>query len=387
LIKHKALSIIFLMGIVSLFADITYEGARGIIPTYLTIILGAPVAVLGIVTGLGDSVGYAFRLVSGKLADVTRRYWFFTFVGYFTNLLAIPLLAFATNWQWAALIIVVERLGKAIRTPSRDLIISVVAKDMGKGKAFGLHEALDQVGAIAGPLIASAILFTYSLYRPAFLFFSLPAVAALATLFMAYRFYGKQEISPRSPGEVRFADLGKVYWIYLASITLSTAGFMHIAFILYRSYGVFPDWFIPIVFLLAQVADAFSGILFGFLYDKHGLRIILFGFPIAALIPVVAFQAAPTTLIVAALLFGVVLGMQETIQKAAVADIINVERRGTAYGVFNATFGLAWLIGGATIGMLYEMDFRLIIAYSILLQAGAAVLMSKLFWKYPKSAK
>ncbi len=379
--NQKAWSIILLMGIVSLFADIAYEGARGVIPTYLTIILGAPVAVLGVVTGLGDFIGYGFRLASGRLADVTRGYWTLTFVGYLVNLLAIPLLAFAGNWQLAALLIVIERLGKAIRTPSRDLIISVAAKDMGRGKAFGIHEVLDQVGAVVGPLIASLVLLTYNQYRVAFLSFSLPAILAMLTLYIAYRFYGKHEISPRRSHGIKFANLDRAYWIYVASVSLSTAGFMHIAFILYRSYGVFPDWLIPILFLLAQAIDAVSGIFFGILYDRYGLKVVTFGFPIAALIPIAALQATPYTLIVSALLFGIVLGMQETIQRAAVADLINVEMRGTAYGIFNAAFGLAWLIGGAVVGIFYELDFRLIIAYSVLLQVGAAILITRLIRK------
>jgi MFS family permease len=379
--KPKALSIILLLGIVSLFADITYEGARGVIPTYLTIILGAPVAILGIVTGLGDFIGYGFRLVSGRLADVTRGYWALTFVGYFVNLIAIPLLAFAGNWQLAALLIVIERLGKAIRTPSRDLIISVAAKDMGRGKAFGVHEVLDQVGAVTGPLIASLVLFTYNQYSAAFLSFSLPAILAMLTLYIAYHLYGKLEISPRRSQGIKFANLDRRYWIYMASIALSTAGFMNIAFILYRSYGVFPDWFIPLLFLIAQAIDAVSGMFFGILYDRHGLRVLAFGFPIAALIPIVALQATPYTLIGSALLFGIVLGIQETIQRAAVADLINVEMRGTAYGIFNAAFGLAWLIGGAIVGILYELDFRLIIAYSVIFQVGASILITRLILK------
>ncbi|MBS7625903.1 MFS transporter, partial [Candidatus Bathyarchaeota archaeon] len=211
MISRKVLPIIFLMGLVSLFADITYEGARGIIPTYLTIILGAPVAVLGIVTGVGDFIGYGFRLVSGKLADATRRYWTMTFIGYFVNLLAIPLLAFAGDWQLASMLIILERLGKAVRTPSRDFIISVAAKDMGRGKAFGIHEALDQVGAVAGPLIASLILLRYNNYGLAFLSFSIPAILAMLILYATYKLYGMYEISRTRSERAVSTGLGRTY--------------------------------------------------------------------------------------------------------------------------------------------------------------------------------
>ncbi|MBO3842886.1 MAG: MFS transporter [Candidatus Brockarchaeota archaeon] len=373
MVGRKVLPIIVMMGIVSLFADITYEGARGVIPTYLTIILGAPVAVLGVVTGLGDFVGYGFRLVSGRLADVTRRYWTITFLGYFVNLVAIPLLAFAGDWQLAALLVVVERLGKAIRTPSRDLIISVAAKDAWRGKAFGVHEALDQIGAVAGPLIASLILLRYNQYSLVFLSFGLPAALAMLTLYATYRLYGKLEMASATSGRAGSARLSRTYWIYVAAVALSTVGFMHVAFILYRAHGVFADWFIPLLYLLAQAIDAFSGLLFGTLYDRIGLKVVAFGFPLTALVPIVALHPTQYTLVASALLFGTVLGMQETIQRAAVADLASVEMRGSAYGIFNAAFGFAWLAGGAIVGLLYELDFKLIIAYSVLLhtQDGA----------------
>ncbi|MEM3736919.1 MAG: MFS transporter [Candidatus Bathyarchaeia archaeon] len=379
--RRNALLVIILMGVVSLFADVTYEGARGIIPVYLTAILGAPVAVLGIVIGLGDFVGYGFRLVSGRLADVTRGYWALTIIGYLLNLLAVPLLAFSGSWQLAALLIIVERLGKAVRTPSRDFIISVVSKDFGRGKAFGIHEALDQIGAVAGPTIASLVLFTYNQYSMAFLLFSIPAALAILTLSAAYSFYKRQEIPSRRGDEARRTGLYRAYWVYTASITLSTAGFMSIAFILYRSHGVFPDWFIPIIFLLAQAVDALSGLLFGVLYDRYGLKIVSLAFPTAALVPIVALNVTPQTLLISASLFGIVLGAQETVQRAAVADLVDAEMRGTAYGIFNALFGLAWFIGGVVVGILYEVDFKLIIAYSTFLQVGATILMSKLIWK------
>ncbi|MEM3381657.1 MAG: MFS transporter [Candidatus Bathyarchaeia archaeon] len=376
--SRKVLPIIFLMGLVSLFADITYEGARGIIPTYLTIILGAPVAMLGIVTGVGDFIGYGFRLVSGKLADVTRRYWTITFIGYLVNLLAIPLLAFAGNWQLASMLIILERLGKAVRTPSRDFIISVAAKDMGRGKAFGIHEALDQVGAVAGPLIASLILLTYSNYGLAFLSFSIPAIIAMLILYATYRLYGMYEVSPTRSKRAVSTGLGRTYWLYVASVTLSTAGFMHVAFILYRSYGLFADWFIPLLYLLAQAIDAFSGLFFGVFYDRFGLKVVAFSFPLTALIPIVAFHQTQYTLIGSALLFGVVLGLQETIQRAAVADLTSAEVRGSAYGIFNAAYGLAWLAGGSLVGILYEINFTLIIFYSVLLQVVASLLIASL---------
>ena len=142
LFKNHALKFIILLGIVSLFADMTYEGARSITGPYLAL-LGASAAVVGFVAGFGELVGYALRLVSGYMADKTRRYWAMTIIGYAVNLLAVPLLALAGNWPMAAILLIAERMGKAIRTPPRDVMLSHAASQVGRGWGFGLHEAMD----------------------------------------------------------------------------------------------------------------------------------------------------------------------------------------------------------------------------------------------------
>lgn len=156
--KPTALKFIVLLGVVSLFADATYEGARSINGPYLAL-LGASATTVGFVAGLGELIGYSLRLVSGYMSDRIGRYWAITLFGYTLNMLAVPALALAGRWEIAAMLMIAERIGKAIRTPARDAMLSHATREIGRGKGFGLHEALDQIGAVLGPLTVAGVLF------------------------------------------------------------------------------------------------------------------------------------------------------------------------------------------------------------------------------------
>ena len=170
--KRVALQFIFLLGIVSLFGDITYEGARSVAGPYLPS-LGASALAVGLVGGIGEFLGYALRLVSGFIADRTKAYWPLTIIGY-GLLCAIPLMAITNNWALAALFLILERAGKGIRAPARDAILSHATKQVGRGLGFGIHEAIDQIGAVIGPLIFSAVAFSRGGYREGFMILSIP---------------------------------------------------------------------------------------------------------------------------------------------------------------------------------------------------------------------
>ncbi|MEK7699337.1 MAG: MFS transporter, partial [Planctomycetota bacterium] len=141
--RSNALRFIVLLGIVSLFADMTYEGARSINGPYLAV-LGASATTVGIIAGLGELIGHSLRLVSGYITDRIGRYWAITLFGYAINMIAVPAIALAGRWEIAAILMVTERIGKAIRTPARDAMLSHATREIGRGKGFGLHEALDQ---------------------------------------------------------------------------------------------------------------------------------------------------------------------------------------------------------------------------------------------------
>ena len=179
--KDDAMKFIILMGVVSLLADMTYEGSRSITGPYL-VILGASAVTVGFVAGFGELAGYVLRFFSGHLTDRTRSYWTITISGYLINLIAVPLLALAGSWEVAAALIIIERVGKGIRVPSRDVMLSHACSQVGQGWGFGLHEALDQIGAILGPLIVAAVLFFHGSYQIGFAFLLLPAILAITVL-------------------------------------------------------------------------------------------------------------------------------------------------------------------------------------------------------------
>src|SRR3989442_4620071 len=217
--KSRALKFVLLIGVMSFFADFTYEGSRSIIGPYLAV-LGASAAAVGIVTGFGELLGYGLRLVSGRLSDQTGKYWPITIFGYIVQMSAVPLLALAGNWPVAAALIILERVGKAIRNPPRDVMLSHAAKEMGYGWAFGVHEALDQFGALFGPLAVAAVLAVRGEYRIAFALLAIPAVLMLSLLLVARWLYPHPEELESTPPDVRTERLPRVFWIYLGAAAL-----------------------------------------------------------------------------------------------------------------------------------------------------------------------
>jgi predicted MFS family arabinose efflux permease len=224
---------VVLLGLVSLLADVTYEGARSITGPYLSL-LGASAAAVGLVAGAGELIGYALRLASGVLADRTRRYWLLTIAGYTLNLAAVPLLALAGRWEIAAALMVAERTGKAIRTPARDAMLAHATKTLGRGWGFGLHEAMDQIGALAGPLLVAAALARSGSYRNGFAWLAIPAALALVALLIAWRTLPRpEELEPRG-GSLEGRFLPRAFWLYAGACGLMAAGFVDFPLIAYH---------------------------------------------------------------------------------------------------------------------------------------------------------
>ncbi len=363
----KALKVIVLLGFVSLFADITYEGARGITGPFL-FTLGASATVVGLAGGLGEFIGYGFRLVSGYVADKTREYWTIAVAGYLINLLAVPLLAFAGNWEIALALIIAERFGKAIRTPARDTILSYASSNIGYGRGFGLHEALDQIGAIIGPLVVSAVIYTSKSYPNAFLWLGIPAILSLLTLFATVTIYPKPEtlkVESDEPSDIKF---DKAFYLYVLFSMLTVCGYPHFQIISYhfKKVQIVSDEIIPILFALAMGIDAITALLIGGLFDRFKLKLLFF-IPLFSIpIPILAFLGREAFLVVVAVvLWGIVMGFQETIMKSAIAQITPVGKRGSAFGIFHGLFGFAWLVGNFALGKLYEISIVYLIAFSI----------------------
>jgi MFS family permease len=362
---------IILLGIVSLFGDITYEGARSVTGPYLAT-LGASAGVVGLVAGIGEFSGYAIRLASGYLADRTKAYWLLTFIGY-GLLLSIPLLAFTGSWQLAAILIILERMGKAIRSPARDTMLSYATKEVGRGWGFAVHEALDQIGAVIGPIVFSLVCLFHGDYRDGFTLLWIPVLLAMVVLATAR----KRVPSPQkleTHGEAsRQNDKGRlprVFWLYTVFTLLSGAGFANFQLISYhlKIQSIVPDAQIPMMYAIAMGVDALAALVVGKTYDRIGL-ISLLAVPLLTLpIPFLAFSHSYSLVLVGMVLWGVVMGIQETIMRAAIADLTPVERRGFAYGIFNTAYGAGWGLGGVVMGLLYEHSISYLILFAVVME-------------------
>ncbi len=362
---------IILLGIISLFGDVTYEGARSVTGPYLYT-LGASPGVVGLVAGIGEFIGYSLRLASGYVADRTKAYWLLTFVGY-GLLLSIPLLAFAGYWQLAAVLIILERMGKAIRTPARDTMLSYATKKVGRGWGFAVHEALDQVGAIIGSLAFSLVLLFHGSYHEGFTILWIPALLTLAVLAVARRkFPSPQKLE--APEEISRqgiqTKLPRVFWLYTVFTLLSMAGFANFQLISYHlaAQAIVPDAQIPIIYAIAMAVDGVAALVVGRTYDRIGLTSLL-AIPLLTLpIPFFAFSTSYSSVLIGMALWGVVLGIQETIMRAAIADLTPIERRGFAYGVFYTMYGAGWGLGGAVMGLLYEHSISYLILFAVVME-------------------
>jgi hypothetical protein len=364
--------------VVSLFGDMTYEGARSITGPYLGL-LGAGAATIGIVAGLGEFAGQGLRIIFGYLSDHLRRYWALTILGYAVNLLAVPALALAGRWEIAAALIVTERLGKAIRTPARDAMLASASRSIGRGWAFALHEALDQTGAVTGPLVMSFVLASKRPYSEAFAILLVPAVLALAILFAARIIYPHPDKLDPTPEPPEKAELRGPFRLYLVAAALVAAGYADFALIAYhfQNTGMLADSSIPLLYAGAMGVDALAALFMGRRYDQHGLRALLLPIAVSSLFAPLVFSTQPGLAVVGLACWAVGLGAQESIMRAAVADLVPADRRATGYGIFHGAYGLAWFAGSAVMGSLYAHSLRLLMAFSVLLQLAALPLIVK----------
>ncbi|RPD35749.1 MFS transporter [Petrotoga sp. HWH.PT.55.6.1] len=366
------------MGIVSLFADITHEGARSLIGPYLGL-LGASATAVGIISGLGEFIGYGLRLLTGYLSDKTHRYWLFTFLGYGMDLFAVPLLALAGRWEIAAMLIIMERTGKAIRKPSKDTLMSYAARNVGSGKGFAIAEVLDQIGAVSGPVILSLILLFKSgdeltNYRFAFAILLIPALITLILLLISRLNFPQPEKFEVKEEKINFEGISKSYWLYLVAISLIAAGFADFPLLAFhfQRIDIFNSTMIPFMYAIAMGVDAISALIFGFLYDKVGVTSLIIASSLSIFFSPFSFLSESSLLVIlGVILWGIGMGAQESILKSVVADIVTPEKRGTAYGFFNAIFGLFWFIGSAVMGILYDRAIVSLVVFSMIVESAA----------------
>jgi MFS family permease len=370
--KRTAYVAILAMGIVSMLGDIVYESGRGIAPDYLRF-LGASALLVGMVSGAGEFIGYAARLVSGNLADRSRAYWLFIFFGY-GLILAIPLIGFTFSIEVVMALLLLERFGKALRSPSRDTVVSIVSKGVGSGKAFGLHEAIDQIGAVIGPLILAGVMFyAANNYPIAFKILLIPFVLMLAAIAYTYRKIGKGvEVEVKNIKD-EGTSLTRGFWIYCIAILLNTLGLIPVALILYSGASILQplgqQWIVPLLYVIVQSVDAPMALISGYLFDRLGIKLLTLPFILAIFPAFLVSYAGLAGVIAACITFGFVLGMQESIYRAAICDLVPLNRRGTAYGIFNTALGLGTLASGVIFGFLMEHS------YSAVVLAGIATVL------------
>ncbi|WP_162300137.1 MFS transporter [Mycobacteroides abscessus] len=368
-------------GVISMLADIVYEGARSITGPLLAS-LGASALVVGVVTGIGEAAALALRLVSGPLTDRTRKFWAWTISGYALTVVTVPFLGVSSVLWIAATLVIAERVGKAVRSPAKDTLLSHATAVTGRGKGFAVHEAMDQIGAITGPLLVAGMLaLTHVNYLPTFAILALPGGATLLLLFWLRRRVPHPERYEHDDYIRGAADcphklsLPLSFWLYSGFTAITMIGFATFGVLSFHMVqrGVLPVPAVPIVYAAAMAADAVAALLSGWAYDRVGPKSLAALPIVGATVPMLAFTDSLPGIVLGALLWGAAVGIQESTLRAVVADLVPPPRRATAYGVYAAVLGTATAIGGALTGYLYGVSIPMLIAVVGVIQLVALI--------------
>src|SRR5437667_1411696 len=386
--RRSAILFIVFLGIVSLFGDLTYEGARSITGPFLGA-LGLTATTIGIVAGLGELLGYGARLVSGYVGDRSGHYWAVTIVGYILNLFAVPLLALAGAWQIAVVLIVLERMGRGIRSPVRDAMLSHAASQTGLGWGFGLHQALDQLGAVLGPLIVSGVLFIGSGYQTAFAWLVVPALLSMAVLLAARFLFPRPHDFELTPPLSETQGLAPVFWVYIVAVAFIAAGYADFPLIAYHfdKAQIMPAAWIPILFAVAMGVDGVGALALGSLFDRIGIRTMILATIVSAAAAPLVFLGNFPLAVIGMACWGLGTGAQDSVMRATMARLAPQQRRATAFGIMNAIYGVAWFAGSVLLGVLYDVSIIAVVLASALLQAAALPIFAWLAAREPNERR
>ncbi len=378
-----AMAFIVLMGIVSLFSDMTHEGARSVLGEYLNL-AGASAATIGFVSGVGELCGYSLRLLSGFIADKTKKYWTLVIAGYALQVLAIPALALVpeNGWIIACGLVILERVGKAVKKPAKNTLVSFAASEVGTGKGFAYQEFLDQLGAFLGPVILFVIASIkgtselFSTYRICFAVLGIPALITVSLVVFSRVKYPNPEMFEKAAGEQQEFRFQKSFVFYMIAICLFAFGFADFTLITLHAAKThaFPEATLSLLYAAAMAVDAFAALLFGWLFDKIGLKALMLSTVCSACFSALVFLTGNPWLIGAGIvLWGIGMGAQESIMKAAVSKIIPKNMRSTGFGIFETGFGIAWFLGSWMLGVLYDMNPVMLVVVSTAAQLLAIV--------------
>jgi MFS family permease len=370
--RASALRFIVCLGIVSLFADMTYEGAHSIIGPFLRD-LGATAFQVALIAGVGEMLAASLRFFSGKFADRTHAYWTITFMGYAMNVIAVPALAFVPSWQAAAVLIVAERTGKALRGPARDVLLSGATQDVGHGWGFGLHSVMDQTGAVIGPLLMVAAVARSHHFGPGFLWLAFPAVGTIVAL-LAARLLNPERARPaKEPGIQVFP---RVFWLYVTAAGLLACGMVDFPLLAYHFERVQMATAveIPLLYAGAMGVNGLAALLFGRLFDRFGLATLVFGILVSLLALPLGFLGGGAAAIASVACWATGLGAQDACLRSGIATVVSMNKRGSAFGAFNGVYGVAWFLGSAVMGLLYSHSLPLLVAFGVASQLAAALM-------------
>jgi MFS family permease len=363
-------------GVVSMLGDLVYEGGRSITGPYLAT-LGASATVVGIVSGTGEAVALVLRLGTGRASDRTGRHWALAIAGYAITMVSVPLMALSRSVAPASALVVSERFGKAVRSPARDTMLAQASVDMGRGRAFAIHEALDQSGALAGPLLVAAMV-AVSGYRLGFAVLAVPgalAMVAVVGLRRAVPQPAAYEPAPAGPAAPAAGESGFPvrFWLYAGFTALTMTGFATFAVLAYHLQvkHVLSAPLIPVAYAAAMGAAALGALAAGAAYDRIGLRGMVVLPLLAAVVPFLSFSTTPALVWAGAVVWGVAMGVHESTMRAAVADLVPAQRRGAGYGAFTAVYGLAWLAGATIVAALYSRSVADTEVFVVAVQAAA----------------
>ena len=386
----QAMLFIIFFGIVSLFSDMTHEGASSIRGAYFTI-LGASAGAIGFVSGLGELIGYSMRYVFGRIADKRKNYWFMTIFGYVIDVLAVPALALVgeNGWIAAAILLIIQRMGKAIKKPAKDTIMSFAASQEGVGKSFGIQEMLDQIGAFLGPVLLYLVMLfkttgtTFEIYSTCFAVLAIPgAITIIMLLVTRKKFPNPENFEPEAKEFVPF-EMKKSFKYYIIGISLFAFGFIDYSLVimhisrnftsiaggLAETSSIINSGTIPLLYAGAMLVDAVAALIFGYMYDKKGVKVLVLSTIISAPFSAFVFMGKSVPMVlVGVVLWGIGMGAQESILKAAVTTMVPKSSRGTGYGIFECSFGIFWFLGSWLLGLLYDVSVPVMVVVSVAAQ-------------------
>lgn len=382
--KPSGLRNVLALGLVSFFTDFSTEMVLGILPLFIVNNLGASRAILGAIEGSAELVSYAFRMVSGSLSDKVGKRKIFILAGYGLSTFSKPFFALSTGWLDAFIVRTTDRIGKGLRTAPRDALIADSVSESISGKAFGIHRTIDQMGAILGPIAAFSLLQIMDI-RGVFIVSLIPGAIAVLILILFVK-----EIAIKRGGHSKaatvFSNIGTVMsnnkpFVFLLIISgIFSLGAFNFSFVLLKAseLGIDND-LIPIVYAVINVSHTAIGIPSGILADKIGKeKVLIIGYSLFAVSTVLmaAISSAENSIyaFVLAAIFGLYIGISETVQRAVVPRYVSSEFRGTAFGVYNVVLGTSFFVSNVVFGFLWDnYNLNVAVVYSIGLTSAAII--------------